>query len=86
MTPDTAIHLHNEAKMGLFTEYFLNDKWFVSHFLHGDTRELTERVYLHGSEFERHIVAWCVENLVPLERIRSNWIVTTYEEFIINTG
>jgi hypothetical protein len=43
-------------------------------------RPVIEKVENEGSQFEKHIMMWCIENYVPLKQFNENDILFTYYE------
>jgi hypothetical protein len=44
---------------------------------------LAERIDASGTNLERAVVAWCLENAVPLRDARADWAVVTYEQLVV---
>lgn len=65
---------------------YLADPWFLEHYL-GDGRHrfAIDRIE-RGSPLERGLVAWSVQNFVPLSvRARHpEWLITSYEELVVS--
>lgn len=46
---------------------------------------LSEGIIRNGSDFEKGILSWCLQNYPPLKSVdRINWVTITYEELVIN--
>lgn len=44
------------------------------------------RIYCGGNKFQRGVLSWCFENLIPLRFSDvSDWFVLTYEELLLNS-
>lgn len=64
---------------------FLHNESFVADHLDPEMVELAERIEQGGTERERHVVSWCLENLVPLRGLgKRDWSWIAYEELVLN--
>lgn len=62
---------------------FINTHSFMNDVLTKEQRTLTERIYKNGSDHEKYVTGWCLENIVPLRRAESpSCIRITYEELV----
>ena len=68
---------------------YLRDAAFVEEHLTDDLRTFVERIIDEGSDLDRFVVAWCLDNLVPLKKLKVNedvpWLTVTYEEMVLAT-
>lgn len=66
---------------------FLSDEAFVDRHLHGKRGEWAARAAREGTEFERFITIWCMENLVALgvdaPTRQDRWLPLSYEETVL---
>lgn len=62
--------------------YVENIMFSCSYLDEGETR-LANQVMTEGTYFQRAILNWCLENIVPLKHRRSDAIVVTYEELVL---
>ena len=44
---------------------------------------LAEKIIGGGSQLERGVLAWCLQNAIPLKNLRPSWLVVTYEQLIV---
>ncbi len=60
---------------------------FANKFLGRHLLEFSWSILKHGSEFEKRVLEWCLDNIVPWKIVTSrshNWLVMTYEELILS--
>lgn len=64
---------------------YLNDDVFLENYLNDDQTQYANSILDEGSQMERYVLEWALENLVPLNSDRKeNWLVITYEELLLN--
>jgi hypothetical protein len=68
---------------GITAEAFLENDAFCRAYLNEDQTRLGRQILAAGSYFQQAVLNWCLENLVPLQRRRSNATVVTYEELVL---
>ncbi len=62
---------------------FLQDPHFVDSHLTANLVQLAERIKNCGTVFERHVLDWCLENVVPLRCWETtNWTLVSYERMV----
>ncbi|HZD80514.1 MAG TPA: sulfotransferase [Actinomycetota bacterium] len=70
-----------------------SERWPVlPTFLHGDYRrhfrpeQLTEaeRIAAQGTDLERGVLSWCLQNAVALREATPDWAVVTYEQLVLD--
>lgn len=67
-------------------ELFLESPYYNEGLLDADQVRAIRGVAEHGSFFERGIISWCYENLIPLKHAASrDWFFLTYEELLLNS-
>ena len=42
------------------------------------------RIVASGSDLERGVLSWCLQNAVPLRDARPEWVVVTYEQLVLD--
>jgi hypothetical protein len=59
---------------------------FRKKFLNGGLYDYAWSVLRDGSDLEKYVLEWCLQNLAPLRAIQSgrDWIVITYEELVLS--
>ncbi len=67
---------------------FLKNARFVEQWLTDDQEALSWDLHRHGTDVERRVVDWVLENLVPLVllRDRPNWLYISYEDLMVHTA
>jgi len=65
---------------------YLRDRHFVSNYLDPDQHAYAQNLLANGTLFQKHILNWCLENLVPLRLIgeRPHWLYLSYEELMLD--
>jgi hypothetical protein len=71
-------------RWGITAEAYINNEFFSSSYLDEDKRKLSHRVMSRGTYFEKAILNWCLENIVPLKHRRSEVLIITYEDVVLN--
>ena len=67
-------------------EYYVNSNHFSSQYLTSEQLELGRDIFHSGSDFEKGILSWCYQNLIPLKFLdQRDWIIITYEELLLNS-
>jgi hypothetical protein len=62
---------------------FLANEVFCSRYLSVDQRRFCMAILDHGSELEKKVLDWALQNLPPLRYLdRTNWCCVTYEELV----
>ena len=53
---------------------------------HLDDEQLarSEWISQHGTELERGVLAWCLQNVVPLREAAPDWAIVTYEQLVLD--
>jgi hypothetical protein len=74
--PCAVAHSQIQLKWGATIENFLQQKPLVEDFLHPFKQQFDDASTL----FERHIVAWCVENYVPLKQFKAGQLHLVFYE------
>jgi hypothetical protein len=68
---------------GLTAEAFLDDDRFRESHLAPTTVVNARRILHEGTLLERHVLNWCLENLLPLQRWQSsNWFTISFERLV----
>lgn len=66
---------------------YLRDSRFVDRYLSGPAERMGRRVEDEGSDFQRCVLEWCLENFYPLRRIIDmDCLVLTFEELLDRPG
>lgn len=65
---------------------YLNNKNFCDSYLSKDQKKFANEILNNGDNIEKAFISWCLENLYPLKFAKSNFLLLTYEELIINTN
>jgi len=66
-------------------EYLINEQ-FVKKYLNENLKNYIQDVLDFGTNIEKFIVEWCLDNLIPLKKINEqnySWLVLTYEELVL---
>ncbi len=71
---------------GLTARAYLHDHDFVRNYLDPDQADYAECMLLNGTLFQKHILNWCLENMIALRLIaqRPHWLYISYEALILN--
>lgn len=65
--------------------YYLNNDDYLSKYLNQDQFEFSRQILMNGSEFEKRVLQWCLENFPPLKKLnKDKWIIISYEDLVIN--
>ncbi len=75
-----AVSLSREVYATLRT---LLDSPYSRHFSAAQ-RAYAERILESGSKLERGVLAWCLQNAVPLRNARPDWVVLSYEQLALD--
>jgi hypothetical protein len=64
---------------------YLQDKGFQNTYLNQNQVDLIRKIWEKGTEIEKFVTEWCLDNIVPLRRISKhpNWIVLSYEKLVL---
>ncbi len=66
--------------------YFINSKTYRDKYLSKEQFNNINAIYNNGNHFEKGILSWCYQNLVPLKYFNNKkWITVTYEENVLNS-
>lgn len=66
-------------------EYFVKSKYFRENYLSKEQSEKANEVFNNGDEFEKGILSWCLQNLIPIKYLdRTDWLFISYEELLLN--
>jgi len=69
----------------LTTSAYLNNKIFVEKYLLNDLYDYVSKIADTGSPIEKHVLNWCLENLVPIRSWgTSDWYKFSYEHIVTN--
>ena len=71
-------------RWGITAEAYINNEFFSNSYLDEDKSRLSHRVMSRGTYFEKAILNWCLENIVPLKHRRSEVLIITYEDLALN--
>ncbi|NES18730.1 MAG: hypothetical protein F6K41_07310 [Symploca sp. SIO3E6] len=69
---------------GITAEAYLNNEKFIDSFLNHEQVNQAHKILREGTYFQKAILNWCLENLVPLKYCSSNVLKITYEELVLN--
>lgn len=61
---------------------FLIDEEFNSTYLSKNARKISEEIHQSGTEFDKYVLDWCMENLMPINMVKNNLIPIVYYEQI----
>lgn len=65
-------------------EYFIKNKIYCEKYLNKDQSEFAKNIIRIGTNFERGILSWCLQNLPPLKfQNNKEWIILSYEEMVL---
>jgi hypothetical protein len=81
--PQALSCLRNE--WGTSTKGYLRNEWFVEEVIANPaTVDMARRLADHGTDLERMVLNWTVENLYPLKVLadRPQWLTLSYEETV----
>jgi hypothetical protein len=45
--------------------------------------KIAQRILENGTELEQGVLAWCLENAVPLRMASNDWLIVPYEELVV---
>jgi hypothetical protein len=45
--------------------------------------EIAQRILENGTKLEQGVLAWCLENAVPLRMASNDWLIIPYEELVV---
>ena len=71
-------------KWGITAEAYINNESFVRSYLDEDKCKLAHEVLSGGTYFQKAILNWCLENIVPLRHRRSEVLTITYEDLVLD--
>ena len=69
---------------GITADAYINSEFFIDSYMNSKQVDFAKRIILQGSYFQKAILNWCLENLVPLKYANSITFRITYEELIMN--
>ena len=70
---------------GLTVAAYLNNEKFIRKYLSKDCLDIALNIMRNGTELEKFVLNWCLENLVPLRNWKSNnWMTTVSYERIVS--
>lgn len=69
---------------GITAEYYLDDENFRNNYLNNKQLNYSKDILKQGSYFQKAILNWCVENLVPLKHSQTNIIKVYYEHLVVD--
>ena len=65
--------------------FMLNDRFFLE-LTPSELVEYARRKLSNGSEIERFVTGWCIENYIPLIHLdKTRWVIVSYEELLVNS-
>ena len=65
--------------------YFIDSDFYNDNYLTVDQIQEIRKIIDNGTEFQKGIVSWCYENIIPLTSShRSDFCFVTYEELLLN--
>ena len=73
---------------GTSTKAYLRNEWFVEEVIADRTAvDMARRLSDHGTDLERMVLNWTVENLYPLKVLadRPHWLALSYEETVLDS-
>lgn len=63
---------------------FLEDKEYIEKYLNNDLLVYIKNVYQKGSDIDKYVLQWSLENLPPLNFFDNNkWLIISYEELVL---
>lgn len=66
-------------------ELYLNSDLYRNKYLTRHQINEAERICNEGTNFQRGVLAWCLENIIPLKYSdTSDWLIVSYEEILLN--
>lgn len=71
-------------KWGITAEAYINNESFVRSYLDEDKSKLAHEILFRGTYFQKAILNWCLENIVPLKHRRSEVLTITYEDLVLD--
>ena len=71
-------------KWGITANAYLENETFSSLYLNAEKIKYAKNLLSKGTYFEKAMVNWCLENLVPLKYCKSEILRITYEELVLN--
>jgi hypothetical protein len=80
--------IRHPIAVGLSREYYprlqaLLNSDYRRHFTQ-DQLDFAQRVLENGTKLEHGVLAWCLENAVPLWTATADWLMITYEELVLD--
>ncbi|MFX0202291.1 MAG: sulfotransferase [Candidatus Hodarchaeota archaeon] len=71
-------------KWGITARAYINNESFVRSYLDRDKSKLAHEILSKGTYFEKAILNWCLENIVPLKHCGSEVLAITYEDLVLD--
>lgn len=70
---------------GITANSYLNNSYFRNKYLSEETVCIGNQILENGSLLEKHVLGWCLENLVPLSTWQErSWLTVSYENIVSN--
>ena len=69
---------------GITADAYVNNEYFADTYLSSKQVDFIKQTLSQGSYFQKAIVNWCLENLVPLKYSKTATLTITYEELVLN--
>jgi len=64
---------------------FVESEHFQQKYLSNEQRACVHDIDNSGTEFEKGVLSWCFQNLLPLKYLeKKDWVIITYEEMVLN--
>jgi hypothetical protein len=71
-------------KWGITANAYLENENFCTFYLNAEKIKFARNLLSKGTYFDKAMVNWCFENLVPLKNCESEILRITYEELVLN--
>lgn len=71
-------------KWGITANAYLENENFCAFYLNAEKIKFARNLLSKGTYFDKAMVNWCLENLVPLKNNESEILRITYEELVLN--
>jgi hypothetical protein len=64
---------------------YLQNDTYCKRYLNDSLQKFCATLIENGSEFQKKILDWCLQNLAPIKYLdRSNWLILYYEDMVMN--
>jgi hypothetical protein len=65
--------------------FYLKNDVYCKRYIDHSLRRFCETIIENGTEFQRKILDWCLQNLPPLKYLdRRNWLILYYEDMVMD--